>query len=316
MGSDPCNRSERARRKGWGDKRKRVQIHKNNRQWELTKMFEYHVDSLKMIKPESVTTNLGGNLSTRFPELKKPLVIFDHDECIFKQYTMPMKQWYGPNREPYVVPKDDGMGVMISAFQSQEFGFGLVLTNEDPQKSEWNKGGQKIQGWESRDRYKERGPWLQEATYQISLHSWIQIRANSEGYWTYQHIAGPFEDCDDVLKVVYPQYEFLFLFDHSCGHNRRKEDGLSVEKMTKGRAGHKKVWETQQSSKQNDTRNSRMDGLQELLENDGWVAKGCLQKGAWPSYSCAASKTAKVPGAGALHRQCTMWLQLASNFKL
>ncbi len=52
--------------------------------------------------------------------------------CFFKQFMMVNKQWYGPNRETYVVPKDDGQGVMISAFQSQEFGFGLEVTNEDP----------------------------------------------------------------------------------------------------------------------------------------------------------------------------------------
>jgi hypothetical protein len=37
------------------------------------------------------------------------------------------------------------------------------------------------------------------------------------------------EDCIDVLKVLYPQFDFLFLFDHSCGHDRQKEDGLNVE---------------------------------------------------------------------------------------
>jgi hypothetical protein len=97
-------------------------------------MFEYHVDSFaadnELLK-EMVTTSLGGNLSVQFPQGSKPLIIFGHDECIFKQFLMPGKQWYGPNRETYVVPKDDGMGVMISAFQSREFGFGLNLTKED-----------------------------------------------------------------------------------------------------------------------------------------------------------------------------------------
>ncbi|KAI2490891.1 hypothetical protein MHU86_23687 [Fragilaria crotonensis] len=51
------------------------------------------------------------------------------------------------------------------------------------------------------------------------------------------------EDCVDVLNVKYPQeYDFLFLFDHSCGHDRQREDGLNVEKMSKtygGRAQRK-----------------------------------------------------------------------------
>ena len=97
-------------------------------------MVEYHVDSFaadnELLK-EMVTTSLGGNLSVQFPQGSKPLIIFGHDECIFKQFLMPGKQWYGPNRETSVVPKDNGMGVMISAFQSREFGFGLDLTKED-----------------------------------------------------------------------------------------------------------------------------------------------------------------------------------------
>jgi hypothetical protein len=45
---------------------------------------------------------------------------------------MPTKQWYGPNKETFIRPKDDaGHGIMISAFQSREFGFGLDVTEAD-----------------------------------------------------------------------------------------------------------------------------------------------------------------------------------------
>jgi len=45
---------------------------------------KYHCDAL----PERGATNnnnLGGNLSICFPIRQTPLVIFGHDECIFKQ---------------------------------------------------------------------------------------------------------------------------------------------------------------------------------------------------------------------------------------
>ena len=48
------------------------------------------------------------------------------------------------------------------------------------------------------------------------------------------------EDCIDVLKVLYPQFDFLFLLDHSRGHGRQKEDGLNVEQMTKSYGGAQK----------------------------------------------------------------------------
>jgi hypothetical protein len=48
------------------------------------------------------------------------------------------------------------------------------------------------------------------------------------------------KDCIDVLKVLYPQFDFLFLLDHSHGHDCQKEDGLNVERMTKSYGGAQK----------------------------------------------------------------------------
>ncbi len=69
-----------------------------------------------------------GMLSVQNPP-RRPLFIFGHDECIFKQYSMTNKSWKGPNGETAPVPNDDGAGLMISAFQSREFGFGIHTTN-------------------------------------------------------------------------------------------------------------------------------------------------------------------------------------------
>ena len=41
------------------------------------------------------------------------------------------------------------------------------------------------------------------------------------------------EDCTDCLQLLYPQFDLLFLFDHSCRHDRQKEDRLNVENMNK-----------------------------------------------------------------------------------
>jgi hypothetical protein len=60
---------------------------------------------------------------------------------------------------------------------------------------------------------------------------------NPDGYWTYQHMVLQLEDCVNVLKVKYPQNGFIFLFGHSCGHDRQREDGLNVEKMSKSYGG-------------------------------------------------------------------------------
>jgi len=59
------------------------------------------------------------------------------------------------------------------------------------------------------------------------------------------------EDYVDVLKVLFQGYAFLFLFDHSCGHDRQREDGLNIEKMNKefGRA-QPPLWDTITKQKQ------------------------------------------------------------------
>ena len=94
-------------------------------------MVKYHVDACKVfLEKMKQETEFGGNLSVRFPDNNKPLIVFGHDECIFKQYTLTKKSWVGPNGKSVLVPKDEGQGVMISAFQSREFGFGVDLMEE------------------------------------------------------------------------------------------------------------------------------------------------------------------------------------------
>ena len=61
----------------------------------------------------------------------KPLICFGQDECIFKQFLFTKNCWVAPNGTRHVIPKDDGTGVMISAFTSWEFGFGFPLSQEN-----------------------------------------------------------------------------------------------------------------------------------------------------------------------------------------
>ncbi len=65
----------------------------------------------------------------------------------------------------------------------------------------------------------------------------FEYGADSDGYWNYSHMVLQLEDCADVLKHLYPQYDCLFLFDHSSGHDKQREDGLNVKKMTKSFVG-------------------------------------------------------------------------------
>jgi hypothetical protein len=94
-------------------------------------MVEYHVDSCTEFQERmNSETKFSGNLSVRMNKEQKPLIMFGHDEAIFKQYLLAKKSWYGPDGIFILVPKDDGQGFMISAFQSIELGFEVKLNQE------------------------------------------------------------------------------------------------------------------------------------------------------------------------------------------
>ncbi len=47
-----------------------------------------------------------------------------------------------------------------------------------------------------------------------------------EGYRAYDHTALQLEDYIDFMHALYSEYDTIWLFDHSCGHDRGRTDGL------------------------------------------------------------------------------------------
>jgi hypothetical protein len=120
-------------------------------------MVELHVDAHPSFHEKmNATTIFGGNLSVRMPPNTKPLIGFGQDECIFKQYLFSSKAWTTPDGQKPVIPKDEGLGVMLSAFVSREFGFGMKLTVEDLRQVNEYRQGKHI-CCRIRIRYKYRG---------------------------------------------------------------------------------------------------------------------------------------------------------------
>jgi hypothetical protein len=117
-------------------------------------MVEYHVDSLKLFQQRLNGLELGGSLSVRVKEGERPLIIFDQNECIFKQYLLSKKAWMLPSSEKQLVPKDEGQGVMISALQSREFGYGLPLAEEQLNIVNAARVGQQYKDVEAAKKYK------------------------------------------------------------------------------------------------------------------------------------------------------------------
>ena len=110
---------------------------------------EFHVDSAELFHQRMNNNShfpFGGNLSVRMPPGTKLLIIFGQDECIFKQYIFRRMHWVGCNGEVPLVPKDEGARLMISAFQSHEFGFSMELSAKDLAK---------VNAWHCGQKYKD-----------------------------------------------------------------------------------------------------------------------------------------------------------------
>ena len=71
-------------------------------------------------------------------------MIFGQDEVIMKQFLFTSLAWTLPDGSRPLVPKDEGMGLMVSAFTSRELGFGYSLSYENLMKvNEYRKGQKK-----------------------------------------------------------------------------------------------------------------------------------------------------------------------------
>ena len=70
----------------------------------------------------------------------------------------------------------------------------------------------------------------------------LEYGASKEGYWTYEKMVLQLEDIMDVLHYFFEdKYQFVFLFDHSNGHDRLQPNGLSCTKIRKNWGGKQPI---------------------------------------------------------------------------
>jgi hypothetical protein len=82
---------------------------------------EFHIDNHPSFqKKMNSTTEFRGNLSVFKPPASKPLIRFGQDKSKLKQYAFTNKAWTAPDGTHGLISKDEGLGVMISAFVSRE----------------------------------------------------------------------------------------------------------------------------------------------------------------------------------------------------
>jgi len=199
-------------------------------------MVEYHVDDCdyfhRIMERETI---YGGRRSVRFTEDEQCTVIIGHDEAVIKQFLLTKKGWFGPNGEMGLVPKDEGHGLMLSGFVSRELGFGWEISEVQYREINRRREGQMYMDQEAAKKVKGNAA-KEPLTKDPSIFE-FEPGINAQGWWTYDHFVLQVENVCDVLRVLYPEFKFVFMVDHSCGHDRQREDGLNADNMNKSFGG-------------------------------------------------------------------------------
>ena len=147
------------------------------------------------------------------------------------------KAWTALSGQKATAPKDEGLGMMMSAFVSRwdsdsdlgfGFGFGLKQTQEKLQKVNQARQGTKCSG-KAAAKETRRGNANKQPLAKAPFIVKFEHGANNEGRWVCDHMIQQFEDCADVVKtLLWPEFDCALLFDHSGGHNRQCPDGLKM----------------------------------------------------------------------------------------
>ena len=102
-----------------------------------------------------------------------------------------------------LLPKTDGCAIMISAFVSREFGFGLELNNDELQRvnkqrqsHEWGRYISKEEAIAVNGTDKKRF-----ITDLLTLVQFFYVSINEESYWNYNHMALQVEDVYNALSI-------------------------------------------------------------------------------------------------------------------
>jgi hypothetical protein len=169
------------------------------------------------------------------------VLLIGQDESIFHQFLFSKMGWVGAKGESVLRPKSEGEGYMISAFVSRLWGFNeilsnMVLTDEVLEKVNARRKGKHYVSTEAAEEVYGRTLKEDIIDYSPLVHL-FEYGAEKKGYWNYNHMALQVEDLMDCLPVLYPDFDFVLLFDQSSGHGKSQKGGLYASNMGKSWGG-------------------------------------------------------------------------------
>ena len=95
------------------------------------KMIELYVDNHDCLQQwdHNKYGLFGVSVSFCMPQGLKPIIVFGQDETDFNVLILNVSMWISPDGEWSILPKINSIGVMVSAFQSRDIGFGIKMSD-------------------------------------------------------------------------------------------------------------------------------------------------------------------------------------------
>ena len=124
---------------------------------------------------------------------------------------------------------------MASAFTGNQIGFGKSLSDEQLREVNQLRNDKEYVSQEAAESllHSTKKALITRQLFDDNMINspflkLFRYGQNHDGYWTHRHMKLQFEDAVDCLKIVYPGHDFLFLFDQSSGHTKKREGGLDA----------------------------------------------------------------------------------------
>ena len=156
-------------------------------------------------------------------------MMFGQDEAIMKQKLLTLFSWTMPDGAKPLNPKDEGQGVMLSAFTSRELGFGFSVPPNILAEVNNKRRGTCYSDKEAATIV-NGGPMKGDLTDTPFVRE-LEYGKNGDGYWSYNHMVTQLEDCIDILTFMFPDFDFVIFLDHSNRHDRMRPNGLNLNKI-------------------------------------------------------------------------------------
>jgi hypothetical protein len=163
-------------------------------------------------------------------------MIFGQHKSVFHQFTLTTKNWAGPKGEWALLPKSDGIAVMMSAFTSRDTCLGLETDAAMFGRINLSMRGQKHADKEcaAKDIF---NAVEKKCLKESPCVKHFGLEAKNEGCWGHNHMTFQSEVCADCLQVVHSDFDFVFWFGHSGKHSKKRNCGLDAANMNSGFGG-------------------------------------------------------------------------------